>query len=156
MDAVYTGKKIFSLRKEKGWTQKDLAERVHVTDKAVSKWERGINYPDLSLLELLGNVLGTSVSDLLGLSDSSDSKLLAAAAQISQEEKDTLKREFRNRAWLNIIIATCIFISQIITSKFLADNQLYGIPQMLTGGMLGFTGLLIGNGIYILRKYKKL
>ena len=41
MDAAYTGSRIAALRKEKGWTQRDLASLLHVTDKAVSKWERG-------------------------------------------------------------------------------------------------------------------
>ena len=38
------------LRREKGWTQKDLAEKLYVSDKAVSKWERGLSVPDVSLL----------------------------------------------------------------------------------------------------------
>lgn len=156
MDAEYTGKRILSLRKEKGWTQKDLAQQLHVTDKAISKWERGINFPDLSLFETLADVLETSVSDLLGIENSSTEKLLEAVTRISEEEKDTLKREFRNRIWLSIIIEVFIFISQICVSKILADHQLYGSPQILTAGMAGFTGLLIGNGIYLLKKYKKL
>lgn len=156
MDAEYTGKRIRSLRKEKGWTQKDLADRIHVTDKAISKWERGLNYPDLSLFEILANVLETSVADLLGIEDSSAEGLLEAVALISEEEKNALKREFRNRIWLSIVVEAVILISQIFVSKILADNQLYGNPQILTAGMSGFTGLLIGNGIYMLQKYKKL
>ena len=67
MDAAYTGSRIAALRKEKGWTQRDLASLLHVTDKAVSKWERGLNFPELSLLTPLSTALGTTVSDLLGL-----------------------------------------------------------------------------------------
>lgn len=44
MDAMYTGNRIFELRKERGLSQKELAEKMNVTDKAVSKWERGLNY----------------------------------------------------------------------------------------------------------------
>lgn len=44
MDAFYTGKKISGLRKEKGLTQKDLAELLNVTNKAVSKWECGVSH----------------------------------------------------------------------------------------------------------------
>lgn len=51
MNAEYTGKKIAELRKNKDMTQKELAEKLHVTDKAVSKWERGVNFPDLELNE---------------------------------------------------------------------------------------------------------
>lgn len=43
MDAAATGKRIAALRQQKCWTQKQLAEQLHVTDKAVSKWERGVS-----------------------------------------------------------------------------------------------------------------
>ena len=55
MNAEYTGKKIAELRKEKNLTQKELAKKLHVTDKAVSKWERGVNFPDLGLMEALAD-----------------------------------------------------------------------------------------------------
>lgn len=50
MDASYTGVQISTLRRQKDMTQKELARLLHVTDKAVSKWERGRNFPDLILL----------------------------------------------------------------------------------------------------------
>ncbi len=53
------------LRKEQGWTQKDLAERLYVSDKAVSKWERGLSMPDISLLIPLAENLGVTVTELL-------------------------------------------------------------------------------------------
>ena len=48
MDNQKFGQFIQSLRKEKGWTQLELAEKLHVTDKAVSKWERGAGFPERS------------------------------------------------------------------------------------------------------------
>lgn len=56
---------ICELRKEKGLTQKQLAEHLHVTDKAVSKWERELGCPDITTLPLLAQVLGVSASELL-------------------------------------------------------------------------------------------
>ena len=50
LDKRKFGSFVSSLRKEKGWTQKDLAEKLYVSDKAVSKWERGLSVPDVSLL----------------------------------------------------------------------------------------------------------
>ena len=53
------------LRKEKGLTQKELAERLFVSDKAVSKWERSLSLPDVALLLPLADCLGVSVTELL-------------------------------------------------------------------------------------------
>ncbi len=52
-------------RRDQGLTQRDLAERLHITDKAVSKWERGLSYPDVTLLEPLAEVFGLGVEELV-------------------------------------------------------------------------------------------
>ena len=59
------GDTIAALRKEQGMTQKELAEKMHVTDKAVSKWERNLSCPDIASLPDLAEVLGTSVEAFL-------------------------------------------------------------------------------------------
>ncbi|MBC2890137.1 helix-turn-helix domain-containing protein [Gordonibacter massiliensis (ex Traore et al. 2017)] len=65
MDTKRTGALIRSLREERGLTQLQLAARVGVGDKAVSKWERGGGCPDVSLLPALADELGTTVETLL-------------------------------------------------------------------------------------------
>ena len=59
------GETIASLRKEKGMTQSELAEKMNVTDKAVSKWERNLSCPDINTISKLANILGVSVEELL-------------------------------------------------------------------------------------------
>lgn len=59
------GEKISSLRKQQGMTQSDLAEKMNVTDKAVSKWERDLSCPDVNSIQKLAEVLGTTVEELL-------------------------------------------------------------------------------------------
>lgn len=59
------GKAVRTLRKEKGLTQAELARVLHVTDKAVSKWEQGRGFPEISMLDELSEALGVSVVDLL-------------------------------------------------------------------------------------------
>lgn len=59
------GELIASLRKEKGITQKELAEKLNVTDKAISKWERGNGFPEITIVPVLANELGISVNELL-------------------------------------------------------------------------------------------
>lgn len=65
MDRYVTGDVIRSLRESKGLTQEALAQRIYVSGKAVSKWETGKGYPDVSLLEPLAAALGISVIELL-------------------------------------------------------------------------------------------
>lgn len=65
MDNNKTGNLIRELRKEKNMTQKALADALHITDRAVSKWERGLCSPDISLLEPLSEILGVTVMELI-------------------------------------------------------------------------------------------
>ena len=65
MDQYVTGTIIRKLRESKHMTQSELAERLNVSDKAVSKWENGKGYPDISLIQPLADVLGISVIELL-------------------------------------------------------------------------------------------
>lgn len=59
------GEIINSLRKAKGMTQNELAEKMNVTDKAVSKWERNLSCPDVNSISKLAEILGTTVDELL-------------------------------------------------------------------------------------------
>lgn len=59
------GTKIAELRKQNGMTQLELAERMGVTDKAVSKWERDLSCPDINSIPTLAEVLGVSVDELM-------------------------------------------------------------------------------------------
>jgi len=65
VDRLKTGALIAGARKEKNMTQRALAEALHVSDRAVSKWERGAGFPDVSLLEPLAEALSLTVLDLL-------------------------------------------------------------------------------------------
>ena len=69
MDARYTGEQIAAARRAKGLTQKQLADALGVTDKAVSKWERGLAYPDITLLQSICQVLQCSEKELLSSSE---------------------------------------------------------------------------------------
>jgi len=65
IDYEKTGKLIAELRKEKGMTQAHLAEKLGVTDRAVSKWERGKSFPDVGILQELARALDMTVGELL-------------------------------------------------------------------------------------------
>jgi len=69
MDTYVTGGTIKRLREKNSYTQLQLAERIGVSDKAVSRWETGKGYPDITMLESLAEALGVSVSELLSGSE---------------------------------------------------------------------------------------
>ena len=56
MNSSKVGKLILNLRKEKNMTQKEVADKLNISDKTISKWERGLGYPDISLLSKLSNI----------------------------------------------------------------------------------------------------
>ncbi len=72
MNAKDMGLFINELRKENKMTQMELADKIHVTDKAVSRWERGIGYPDIQLLPSLAEALHISVAELISCKKSSN------------------------------------------------------------------------------------
>ncbi len=65
MDCDKVGKLILDLRKEKGLTQKQLADAMNISDKTISKWERGLGCPDVSLLHELSEILGVNIDKIL-------------------------------------------------------------------------------------------
>lgn len=65
MDCKKVGQLICGLRWEKGYTQKQLADRLHISDRTISKWERGLGCPDVSLLHELSDLLGTNIEKIL-------------------------------------------------------------------------------------------
>ena len=97
MDQIRTGSLIRQLRTERGLTQKQLAERINVSDKAVSKWERGNGCPDVSLLTSLAEVLDTDIQ-----------ALLSGSIEKNESEKGDMKklRFYVCRDCGNIITAT--------------------------------------------------
>ena len=77
---------IVELRKEKGFTQQDLANKLHITDKAVSKWERGLSYPDITSISTLANILDVDSSYLIDLCKSEDNPYLKS------DKKEDIKK----------------------------------------------------------------
>ncbi|MDL2236742.1 helix-turn-helix domain-containing protein [Christensenellaceae bacterium OttesenSCG-928-K19] len=65
MNAKEVGGRIATLRKERGWKQQQLADSLNVTNKAVSKWETGEGLPDITILPVLADVIGTSTDYIL-------------------------------------------------------------------------------------------
>lgn len=93
MDQVKVGKYIYDKRKELGLTQKELAEKIGVTDKSVSKWERGDGLPDVSRLSPLCETLNVTINELIAGEDLSEEAL----TQKTEENIIELIKENENR-----------------------------------------------------------
>ncbi|MBE6138128.1 MAG: helix-turn-helix transcriptional regulator [Firmicutes bacterium] len=110
------GSFIAKLRREKNLTQKDLASKLGVTDKAVSKWERGLGCPDVSLLETLSKVLNVSILELLKgkridvqeLNENNANEFIIETVNYSKKEK--IKKY--KRILLNIL--SCLIVTIVI------------------------------------------
>ena len=88
-------------RRSLGLTQKDLAARLHVTDKAVSKWERGMSYPDVTLLEPLAAVLDLTVEELMACRRQEIAEQKGAEESMQNLldiSRDSVRKE-RRRSW---------------------------------------------------------
>lgn len=156
MDSAIMGNIITSHRKLKGWTQKQLAAQLNVTDKAVSKWERGLNFPDIAILEDLATALELTVPQLLNLKeDATMNETLSIFKTISKNEVHRLKTEIRIRSILSVVILACLFFGQIYVSFRLDQVQMHGLVQILTMGTLPWIGFLIGNTLFLIQKLRK-
>lgn len=85
------GNFIADQRRAQNMTQKDLAEKLHITDKAVSKWERGLSYPDVTLLEPLSAALGLGIEELMSCKETSETEEQAVNT-LMDISKDSLRR----------------------------------------------------------------
>ena len=113
MDKERMGQLITELRKEKGLTQKQLADELNVTDKAVSKWERGQSFPDISMLEPIAEVLDISIMEILAGEKKSEDETITReeAQQMIKESVELSDEEIRHkkeRSRLIIIILVVI------------------------------------------------
>lgn len=118
MDKERTGQLITELRKEKGLTQKQLADELNVTDKAVSKWERGLSFPDISMLEPIAQTLDISIMEILAGERKGEDEILTSeeARQMIKESVELSEEEIRHkreRSRLLIIILVVLVLLMI-------------------------------------------
>ena len=118
MDSKVFGQFIASVRKEKNMTQADLANIIGVTDKAVSRWERGIGFPDINTLEPLANALEISVLELMRsekadmeqkdyrLSEGEVTEMMNHAVEMAKENQ----RQDKISVWLAGIVTIAVAV----------------------------------------------
>ena len=96
-----------TLRKAKGLSQEELAERIHVVRQTVSKWEKGLSVPDADLLIRLSEVLDTPVSALLGdtLEPEETSEVQQLSEKLAHLNEELSRQKKRSRRWQLVIFS---------------------------------------------------
>ena len=138
------GENLTELRKQKGYTQISLAEKLNYSDKAISKWENGSSLPPIDILLELANLYGVTLDYLVKDSSQKDKKLL---------KNDNVKR--RNHILITLlssvlvwIIATSVYVFSYIPTK---EVSLWTI--FLWAVSINAIVLIVFNGIWGKRKY---
>jgi transcriptional regulator with XRE-family HTH domain len=125
------GKFIVKKRRDKQFTQKELAEKLYVTESAVSKWERGISYPDISLVSSICSVLGIS-----------EHELITASEDLHQREIEKQAKKYRRiikvYSWLFFLIYGVSLLICLI-SNVAAQHSVSWFFIVLAAEMIGFS-----------------
>ena len=111
MDQIKVGRFIAECRKEKKLTQAQLAEKLCITDKAISKWERGITMPDSSIMLGLCEILGISVNELLRgekINAEDDHKKTEELLLEMTRKEEAARKKLHINAWtLKLLCLSC-------------------------------------------------
>ena len=152
MDQIKTGNYIAGLRKEKNMTQRELAERINVSDKTISKWETGKSMPDLDCIGKLCETLGVSVNEIIsGESLSADDYSRKAEETIMTLMEENEKNKKGNMAMT--IVGIVMLIIAIIMLFFgggsmgmaISPALLIDLPSLILITVI-MTGLILLSG----------
>ena len=147
MDQVKIGKFIAQQRKQAGLTQLQLAERLRITDRAVSKWETGKSLPDSSLMLELCGLLGITVNDLLNgeviemekINEKTERTLLELAREKEQAHRRLLILEI-----VIGLIAVLFLFSMVLLASFLELQTWLRITMIVFGFVVFLTAMAFG------------
>ena len=133
MDPKKTGIIILEARKKYNMTQKDLAERLYVSDKAVSKWERGLCFPDISVLIPHTEILNISLYDLLRGEKVNKKEVEETLKDTINNSNCEIKRKKKIYITISSIIILIIVLVSTISLIFISCNsEINGIVDRVT------------------------
>lgn len=115
------GENLKTLRKQKGFSQEELATRLHVVRQTISKWEKNLSVPDADTLIRLAEMLEVSVSELLGAKIENENTASDVAEQLSRiNEQLAIKNRRSRRIWkiVAIVLAVIVLINIFIAVFF--------------------------------------
>ena len=127
MDPKKTGIIISDARKKVKMTQKDLADKLYVSDKAVSKWERGLCFPDISVLIPLTEILNISLYDLLRGEKVNKKEVEETLKNTINYSNNEINRKKKKYITISSIIIFIIVLISIMSVVFMSDNEISAI-----------------------------
>lgn len=150
MDQIKIGKFIAKCRKEKNLTQMQLAESLNITDKAISKWERGISLPDSSIMLELCDILGITVNDLLSgeviTMDNYNKELEKNLLDVLEQKQSADKRLLRLEVFVGYM-TSMLFISLVFVASFVQMPVWLRVVLIAVGAILFAAG--VGSSVRI-------
>lgn len=154
MDAAKFGFFLQTARKDLGMTQSQLGEKLGVTDKAISRWERGVGFPDISLLEPLAEALGITVTELMRSERMGQQETVPAgtAEEILKQTLD-LAEEQRRHLWRGRLLTFGLIPLVLVVDVFLSavlDRYVQG-PEWLRVLSIGLVSWCVLFGILGIR-----
>ena len=166
MDLVKIGKYIAWKRKALGMTQKQLAEKLNMSDKSVSKWERGICLPDVSVYMELCEILGISINEFLAGEDiDAENVEKKSEDNIIQVTKDSKKKQKNLKSILAVVTTFAVIMVLVLGTVFVhkvmqPKNYITAVDrtsaEMKTAELLsGTDGAYLFN-FYVKEEYKTL
>lgn len=166
MDLVKIGKYIAGKRKVLGMTQKQLAEKLNMSDKSVSKWERGICLPDVSVYMELCEILGISINEFLAGEDiDAENVEKKSEDNIIQVTKDSKKKQKNLKSILAVVTTFAVIMVLVLGAVFVhkvmqPKNYITAVDrtsaEMKTAELLsGTDGAYLFN-FYVKEEYKTL
>ena len=134
MDQVKIGKFISECRKAQGLTQAQLAEKLNITDRAVSKWERGLSLPDSAIMMELCNLLDITVNDLLSGEKVSMEEKNKQNEQLVLDMAKELERKNKiiwKTMWILMIVSFTALIAGLFVAAFLIPEGVWQLVVIL-------------------------
>lgn len=160
MDLIKIGKYIAEKRKALGLTQKQLAEKLNMSDKSVSKWERGICLPDVSIYMELCSILRISINEFLAGEDiGAENVIEKSDSNLIQITKESKKKQKNLKTILAVVTVFAVIVSAILGTLFFhkliqPKNYITAVDQ--TSTEMKTAELLSGtDGAYLFHYFTK-
>lgn len=158
MNKEALGKFIAENRKALGMTQEELANRLFVTNKAVSKWEKGHSFPDIAMFEPLAEALGVSVAELIACEKKAEGE--ASIREVIELSCGVIKKYKERFVWALIVLAMVIAYAAIISYEKFDEKTNFpyvyyrGFYFYITDDPVGIDGTKLGEEVACINYHK--